>query len=86
MDNRLACAYLSIGENSLRTLTALRGVKPVDMGLDMKRWRRRDLDRLVDSLPEKGADAEPGAKPVANAAQDALSRVRAGAARRGRGR
>jgi hypothetical protein len=60
-------------------------VKPVDMGLDMKRWRRRDLDRLVDSLPEKGADVEPGKQPAVSAAQDALSRVRAGAARRSRG-
>ncbi|MHB8286385.1 MAG: hypothetical protein ACYDD1_17170 [Caulobacteraceae bacterium] len=53
MDKRLACAYLLIGENSLKILTSLRGVKPVDMGLDTKRWRRRDLDPLLTAWPKR---------------------------------
>lgn len=56
MTTELACAYTSWSEESFLYLAARSGVRPVECAdLRGTRWRRVDLDRMIDSLPEKGA-------------------------------
>lgn len=85
LTTELACAYLQVGEPSLRLLARKHGIQPREMGgLSMTRWRLKDLDTLVDSLPEKGAEISPetiSANDPASAEERALQR----AARRRRG-
>lgn len=81
LTTELACAYTSLGEQSFRLLARKSGVEPVDCGgLAVTRWRRGDLDRLIDSLPTKGAPIAPNGPPPANdpasAAAAALERAR----------
>jgi hypothetical protein len=76
MDARLSAAYCDMAESTFRALAALRGVRPVDLGLSVTRWRKRDLDALIDSLPTRG---EPDAPPPAltqDPAAEALERAR----------
>lgn len=72
----LACAYLSLGEVSLKYLAKRAGVTPVDCaGLALVRWRRGDLDRLIDSLGARGSEILPDAAPPVDLAQAALARA-----------
>lgn len=89
METDMACAYVSMKETSFQALAAANGVRPVDLGpLRGVRWKRADLDRLVDSLPNRDgpsrARAEPDARAPSDAelAQQALSRVTHRSARR----
>ena len=70
MSAEMASRYLSIDENSLAIVTAAAGVHPVDLGLDLQRWRRRDLDRLVNGLPVK-LQEPPRIKPTTGALDEA---------------
>jgi|ERR1700740_1787899 len=92
----LACVYTSLSESSFRWLAHQRGVKPADCaGLSVTRWRRSDIDRMIDSLPERGAEIgaqEPAQGPSAttlaptpDAAADALARAARRASKTGRG-
>jgi hypothetical protein len=75
MDTATACAYLSMGETSLKYLASQRGVAPVDFGgLALLRWRRRDLDGLIDSLPQRGGTL-PVQAPVVDLEAEALKRA-----------
>lgn len=61
MTDEHAAAYLDMSEASFRIIAARHKVKPVETGLRMTRWRRTDLDRLIDSLPLRGeVDRPPG--------------------------
>ena len=51
MGTAMAARYLSLDENSFALVTYRAGVHPVDLGLAMVRWRRNELDRLVNNLP-----------------------------------
>jgi hypothetical protein len=54
MKTDAACAYVSLSESSFQALAASNGVRPVDLGpLRGVRWKRADLDRLIDSLPNR---------------------------------
>ncbi len=77
LTTEMACAYLQMSEASLRFTAARFGASPVDNGLSMTRWAKVDLDRLIDSLPRRGAEmpAEPANTPDPAAA--ALARVKA---------
>lgn len=56
MDRQLAADYLQLGPRSFDLLVRLHGVAPVDCaGLNLRRWRRTDLDALIDNLPARGA-------------------------------
>lgn len=54
MDEGTAAAYLALGRASLRRLLAREGVAPVRLGLRLRRWRRSDLDQLLERLPVLG--------------------------------
>lgn len=78
MDEDLACAYLCVSRDTFRVMCGHAGVRPVDpFGLRMARWRKADLDAMVDSLPLRGASSgEPAAAPTApSAAEAALERA-----------
>jgi predicted DNA-binding transcriptional regulator AlpA len=84
LDEELGAAYLSVGRATFQGFVASQKIKPVDMGFQVVRWRRADIDRVIDSLTARGAkvtDQEPvnDASPVADP-QSALER----AARRAR--
>ncbi len=51
MGTAMAARYLSLDENSFALLTHREGVRPVEVGLAVVRWRRTELDRLVAALP-----------------------------------
>lgn len=81
MDLELACAYTQLGETQFRALSARYNIAPRDLGeIRGVRWRRGDLDRLIDMLPARGEPS--GAVAVPDPAQVALERVRKRASRR----
>lgn len=85
MGRQLACDYLQLSPRSFALLTRLHGVAPVDCaGLNLRLWRKADLDRLIDNLPARGAQlgseasAANDGPPAAHAddlAADALKRA-----------
>lgn len=79
----LACAYTCMSEDSFRFFARRYEVHPVDCaGLAVTRWRKTDLDAMIDRLPPKGAEMAPEATPAnIDPADAALAR----AARRARG-
>jgi hypothetical protein len=76
MDTALAAAYCSMSEASFRFVARRRDVKPVDTGLSLVRWRRKDLDGLIDSLPGRGANSAPVVDVEIDPAETALRRAR----------
>jgi hypothetical protein len=64
MNAATAALYLEISPASFHALVRRAGVRPVDMGMGLVRWRRRDLDDLVTALPARQTSQEqppPGA-------------------------
>ena len=75
MSAEMASRYLSLDENSFAIVCAAAGAHPIDLGLDLRRWRRRDLDKLVSALLLK-LQAPPMLKPTQGALdEDALERL-----------
>jgi hypothetical protein len=78
MDEAMASAYLDVAPATFRAIAARAKVAPVDLGHRLTRWRRRDLDALVDKLPARSNPAEPQAAnqpDPADAADEALRRA-----------
>jgi excisionase family DNA binding protein len=48
-----AARYLSIDEHSFRSVARAHDLRTVDLGLDLERRRRSDLDRLIAKLPNR---------------------------------
>ena len=46
MDLTTAGDYLALAPNSLLELLRREHISPVDLGLKLRRWRRKDLDSL----------------------------------------
>ena len=92
MNADMAGAYFGVSASSFEVLAARRGVRPVQLDVRCKRWRRRDLDALIESLPvvqAVGGDAPPAAAPahVVDLDDDAaLARVESFGRRRSGGR
>lgn len=76
LDVTMASAYCSMSEASFRFIARRRGVNPVDIGLHMTRWRRKDLDGLIDNLPARGANSAPVAGNDQDPAEAALERAK----------
>lgn len=51
MDLATAGDYLALAPGSLLSLLKRERVAPVALGVKLRRWRRRDLDDLVERLP-----------------------------------
>jgi excisionase family DNA binding protein len=47
----MAAGYLSVDENSFQKIARANDLRPVDLGLELERWRRSDLDRVISKLP-----------------------------------
>ena len=75
MDLTTAGDYLAIAPGSLLSLLRREHVSPVDLGLKLRRWRRRDLDDLVERLPMtwvQNARGDPDSRRQAEAALAAV--------------
>ncbi len=83
MDARTAAAYLQMSRRSLARLLAREGVRPLALGLRLRRWRRADLDDLLRRLGPGPAppDGLTGGDPLS-----ALEAVARRAARQGQAR
>ena len=76
MTTEVACAYVSLSEQSFRFVARKRRVVPVDCdGLAVTRWRKADLDRLVESLSARGTNIGPVGANDDSAATQALQRI-----------
>lgn len=89
MDPEMAAAYCTLKEDAFKALAAKYGVSPRDLGgIRGVRYRRGDLDQLIDKLPARGeASPEPANQASIHDAHDtggALARVRSRARRAGR--
>lgn len=89
LNDAMAASYMTMAQSTFRAVAARNGVMPVELGVACTRWRRADLDHLIERLPlrdeqavKPGAD-EPALKTVDELAGEALDRVRS-RARRGR--
>ena len=70
------CAYLGVCQ---RTLTKICPVSPLDLGANVVRYDRRQIDAWVERLPPRGLVVERDEEPEASAASpaSALERIRA---------
>jgi hypothetical protein len=82
--DKRAADYCDVSESTFLTLAALKGLKPVDIPLRVKRWRRSDLDALIDGLPLRGPDEPRAALLVDDSADEGLRRVQALGGKRSR--
>lgn len=77
LTTELACAYTSLSEGSFKAFAKLNRLQPRECaGLAVTRWRRTDIDAIIDSLPARGAEMPLDAPPVADPVDLALQRVR----------
>ena len=60
MDLGTAGAYLTLAPGSLLSLLRREHISPVKVGARLKRWRRQDLDALVERLPRSPTSAPDG--------------------------
>lgn len=77
MDLTTAGDYLALAPGSLLGLLRREHVSPVDLGLKLRRWRRKDLDELVERLPltwVQEARLDPDDRARADAALAAVER------------
>lgn len=75
MDLTTAGDYLALAPSSLLSLLKREHVSPVDLGLKARRWRRRDLDDLVERLPMSWVQEERGDREVRQQSEAALAAV-----------
>lgn len=81
MGAAMARAYLDYGEDAFKVVTALHGVKPRDHGAGGLKYRREDLDRIVDAESYGAQPADSPPPPEHDPAALALKRVGARSAR-----
>lgn len=60
MDLQTAGEYLQLKPSTLASLLGRECVHAVDVGARLRRWRRRDLDTLIERLPAAGFRGSPG--------------------------
>lgn len=79
MSAAVAGAYLGMSASSFEVLAARRGLRRVKLDVRCTRWRRRDVDALIEGLPFVQADereAEPAAEPDAFNDEEAAALAR----------
>jgi hypothetical protein len=83
MDLATALAYCTLKEDAFRSVTGRQGVRPVDLGMSCVRYRRADLDAMLDKLtmrapklPDQPAEATGVVYELADPAAVALERAR----------
>jgi hypothetical protein len=74
MDTEMAASYVGLCPATFQLVAARSSVAAVDLGVRATRWRKADLDRLVDRLPARGDPKDTA--PVVDLAEQALERVR----------
>lgn len=80
MDTARAASYFELSEGSFRQLAARNHILPVELGMSVVRWRKQDLDDLIDRLPLRGhldsASASASGLTEADLIRIALENVR----------
>lgn len=85
MDETIAAAYLGVGTTSFRVLAVRNGLRPVELGLRLCRWRKSDLDGFVERLATQGeAPGQPSEHEVVVEAQRRALQLVESSSRRGR--
>lgn len=80
MNAATAALYLEMSPSSFLGVARRKGLRPVDLGLALVRWRRSDLDELIGTLPFRGEDHQAIGGPADF--DDALERSARRAVRR----
>lgn len=76
MDEDRAAEYCGeISVPTFKAMTARYKLQPVDMGARLLRWRKADLDRMIDSLPARGAPSPPEAANAPESFDDAVRKA-----------
>jgi hypothetical protein len=75
MDLATAGDYLALAPGSLINLLRRENVSPVEIGGRLRRWRRRDLDALIERLPLQWARAPDAPTEEQTDAENALRAV-----------
>lgn len=73
MDTEMAASYVGLCPATFQLVASRYSVAAVDLGVRATRWRKADLDRLVDRLPARG---DPKDTAPVDLAQAALERAR----------
>lgn len=73
MDTEMAASYVGLCPATFQLVAARYNVAAVDLGVRATRWRKADLDRLVDRLPARGDPKDTA--PVVDLAQAALEKA-----------
>jgi hypothetical protein len=69
MNGAVAGLYLGISERSFQALARRTGLRPVDLGIGVVRWRKQELDGLLATLPRRHpADQKPASGDAFEAA------------------
>lgn len=85
MDLRTAAEYLSLAPGSALSLMHRENVRPIELGARLRRWRRSDLDALLDALGGLRREGDSAAHASSEEGLDrALAAVERRAARRPR--
>jgi hypothetical protein len=63
MDLDTAGAYLTLAPGSLINLLRRENIAPVEVGARLRRWRRQDLDALLERLPRLASPRTFAAPP-----------------------
>jgi len=62
MDLQTAADYLALAPGSLVGLLRREGIFPVELGARLRRWRRSDLDIVVERLPHRWVERQTSCK------------------------
>jgi excisionase family DNA binding protein len=75
MTAQMAASYLSIDENTLGRMGEDFGLRPIEIGSGVIRWRRTDLDDLVKKLPRVEEQARSTSTPKVLFDDEQLERI-----------
>ena len=77
MDEATGAAYCGeISAPTFRALTSKYKVQPIETGFRLLRWKKADLDAMIDRLPTRGVPSTPEEVRSVESLDEARSRAR----------
>lgn len=76
MDEATAAAYCSCSGPTFRALTSKFKVQPISTDFRLLRWRKTDIDAMIDRLPTRGVPSTPEAVRAVESLDEARKRAR----------
>jgi hypothetical protein len=64
MDAATGALYLEVSPESFLAIVRRAGLRPVDLGVGVVRWRRPEIDQLIQGLPVRGGQGSPALEPI----------------------